>query len=147
MKYINLYNVKISDSFLKSKPSAKKLMKAIKYFEKYGRIDKPIVLNNGVLVDGYIRYLVADIKGLEKVPYVELQQMSYIVGVFDGNKKEYTWKNNKRIPIDIGDKVCVKVKGKDGKIQKPHVTVIDIFSSDSLELYRKHNSVVKKYLK
>lgn len=146
MNTINLSDVKIPETFLKRNPSKKKIKAATKYIEKYGRPDKPIVLNNGVLVDKYVRYVAAKIKGLQEVPYVELQQMKYIVGKFDNCAKNYTWKNDRNIDINIGDKAVVKVKCKNNKIKFVYVTVVDIFSSDSLKLYNKHKSVIRKFV-
>lgn len=143
MRTVNLSDIKISEEFLKTNPSNKKIEKVIKYIKKYGRIDKPIVLNNGVLVDNYVRYLAAKINGLQEVPYVELQQIDYVVGKFDNCDKEYTWKNDKGIDVNIGDKVVVNVKC-DGKKKRACATVVNVFSSNNLDLYNKHKSVIKK---
>lgn len=147
MKTIKLSDVKIHQSFLDSKVSDQKVLKAVNYIRKYGKIDKPIVLNHGVLVDNYARYLAANSQKLSEVPYVELQQMSYINGKFDNNEKEYTWKNDKNIDIKVGDRVLVKIKNKDKKTKKVYVTVVNIFQSDNLYLYNKHKSVIKKLTK
>lgn len=144
MKTISLDKIKISKNFTESKPSDSKVEKAVKYFEANGRLDKPIVLNNGVLVDNYARYLAAKLKGLHEVPYVELQEMSYIVGKH--NRKEYIWKNDRNIDVEIGDRVLVRIKHND-KNKKACVTVVNVFYSDDLALYNKHRSVVKKIIK
>jgi hypothetical protein len=141
MKTISLDEIKISKHFLESKPRESKVEKAVRYLEKNGRLDKPIVLNKGILVDNYARYLAAKLKGLREIPYVELQEMTYIIGKH--NKKEYTWKNDRNIDIKIGDLVFVRVK-HNGKIKKACVKVFNIFSSDDLDLYNKHRSVVRK---
>ena len=141
MKTIELSSIKISNAFLNTKPSEKKVQKVLKYIEKNGRIDKQIILYNGVLVDNYIRYLAASINNFNEVPYVELREMTYIVGKH--NRKEYIWKNDRNIDIEIGDKVLVRIK-HNGKNKKTCVTVVDVFSSDDLNLYNKHKSVVKK---
>lgn len=144
MKTIKLSDIKIHKDFLESKTNYGKVLNAVNYIRKHGRIDKPIVLNHGVLVDNYARYLAASSQKLSEVPYVELQQMNYIIGKFDYNNKEYTWKNDRCIDIEVGDRVLVKIKNKDKKIKNVYVTVVGIFSSDSLDLYNKHKSVVKK---
>lgn len=143
MNTISLNNIEISNDFLESKPRDSKVAKAVKYIEKNGRIDKPVVLNNGILVDNYARYLAAKIVGLQEVPYVELQQMSYIVGKFRNSGKEYIWKNDRNINIKIGDDVFVRIKYKE-KTKKTCVTVTNIFLSDDLSLYNKHKSVLNK---
>lgn len=142
MKTTKLSNIKISDSFLQTKPSENKIEKAIRYYGCNGRLDKPIVLFNGELVDNYARYLAAKILGLKEVPYVELQDMTYIVGKFNKNEKWYIWKNDRGINIEVGDNVMVKVKNKYGKIKKAIVTVKDLFQYNGLDLYNKHKSVV-----
>lgn len=71
MNIMNLYDVKVTKEFLLSDVSEKKIEKQQKYIEKYGKIDKPIVLNNGVLVDGYTRFIAAYLMGLHDIPYVE----------------------------------------------------------------------------
>lgn len=143
MRTINLSDIIISENFLKSNPNDKKIKKVIKYIKKHGKIDKPIVLNNGVLVDNYVRYLASKINGLQEVPYVELQQMNYIIGKFDNCDKEYIWKNDMGVNIKVGDNVVVCVKHGGSKNKKVYVNVVDIFSSDSLDLYNKHKSIVK----
>lgn len=71
MNIMNLYNVKVTKEFLLSDVSEKKIEKQKKYIKEYGRIGKPIVLNNGVLVDGYTRFIAAYLMGLHDIPYVE----------------------------------------------------------------------------
>lgn len=145
MNTIKLSDVKICDDFARTPPTDRKIKKAVRHIEKFKKIDKPIVLNDGVLVDGYSRYLAAIVKGMREVPCVELQDINYIVGKFDNSNKEYTWKNDKNIDINIGDKVFVKTNNIDkNKIVTLYVTVTDIFESDSLELYNKHKSVIGK---
>ena len=146
MNTIKLSNIIISKDFLDSRPKDKKIEKAVKYIKIHKRPDKPIVLNNGVLVDNYARYLAAQIVGLQEVPYTELQQLSYIIGKFDGNDKEYVWKNDRCLDINIGDKVLVAVN-YNGFPKKVWVTITDVFMSDSLDLYKKHKSVIAKYIR
>lgn len=141
MNTIKLSDIIIQKDFLDSKTKSFKIEKIIKYYKKHKRLDKPIVLNSGILVDKYARYLAAKIIGLQEVPCVELQKMSYIVGKFDNNNKEYIWKNDAGFNINIGDKVLVKVKSN-GEYKNVSVTVINLFNSDSIELYNKHKSVV-----
>lgn len=145
MKTIKLCDIKIRDDFMSTPPSDKKIKKAVRHIEKFKRIDKPIILNNGVLVDGYSRYLAAGIKGLQEVPYLELQEISCIVGKFDNSNKEYTWKNDKNIDIKIGDRVIVESRNiTKNKVLNLCVTVVDVFSPTSLEEYKKHRRVIKK---
>lgn len=149
MKTINYFNtidldeIIIHGSFVKHSPNKNKINKAIKYLKKYKHIDKPVVLNNNVLVDGYTRYLAAYTLGIQKIPYVELQHMNYIVGKFDNCDKKYIWKNDLGINTSKGDKVLVSVK-INNKNKLVCVNVVDTFSSNSLSLYNKHKSVIQK---
>lgn len=143
MKIINLYNIRVNKNFLLSSLSDKKIENAKKYINRYNRIDKPIVLNDGVLVDNYARYIAAYLMGIHEVPYVELQEMSYVVGKFAYSDKKYTWKNDRYIDVEVGDKVLVKVKYRNEK-KLQVIEVVDIFKSDSFDLYNKHKSIVKK---
>ena len=144
MNTIKLCDIKISDDFTKTKPSKAKIEKALNFIDKFNRIDKPIILKDGVLIDGYARYLAATIKGFKEVPYMELRDMNYIVGKFNNGKKEFIWKNNKGINIKIGDKVFVRVKNKNGISKIVYVIVVNMFKSDNIDLYKKHKSVIKK---
>lgn len=143
MNTIKLSDVKIRKDFLDTVPNEEKTKKIVEYVKRHGKIDRPLVLNHGVLIDNYIRYLAAKVVGLKEVPYVELQHMSYFICKFDGNKKEYIWKNEKGLSVNIGDKVFVKV-GDYKKHKRACVTVVDIFVSDSIELLNKHKPVVSK---
>ena len=145
MKTIKLCDIKIRDDFMQTKPSVKKVNKALRYIERFNKIDKPIILNDGVLVDSYSRYLAAVIKGMREVPCVELQEMNYIVGKFDNSNKEYVWKNDRNVNVKVGDKVLVESRNVNkSKTKQLYVNVVDIFLSDSLELYNKHRRVIKK---
>jgi len=145
-------NIKVSDViipqlFIDAKPKNWKLNRARRYYLDNGIFDKPIVLNGNTLVDGYVRYLVAVELGLEEIPYVtnNIPSIKYIIGKFDGNNKEYVWKNINNIPIEIGDMVLVKSKDRTGRkmVNNTVVTVTDTFESDDAELL-KHRVVIKK---
>lgn len=73
-RVIPLSEIKIPKSYFESAPSVDKLTYAREFYETYGFIDQPILLNNnGYLFDGYIRYLVAKERGLEKVPVIQIK--------------------------------------------------------------------------
>lgn len=146
MNTIKLSEVKISEEFLSCNPRMKKFEKVTDFITKHNKIDKPLVLKNGVLVDNYIRYLAAKNYGLQKVPYVELNEMTYVVGRFPNSEKPYIWKNDKGLNINIDDNVIVRNNFKKGgkSIKNVCVKVVGIFPSSDLGLYNKHKSVVKK---
>ena len=149
---IKLSDVIIPESFRDTHPSEKKLNRVKRFVEKYGKLDKPIVLNGNILTDNYIRYLVAVEYGMEEVPFITIKEyredktedqmpVTYIVGKFNGNDKEYIWKVTKKMDINVGDQVLVKSKfnGKD----RAAVTVAKVFTSDDTDMLR-HKPVIKK---
>lgn len=151
MKPILLSEIIIPKKFRDSVPTAEKLDRVRKYYEDNNCFDKPIVVDkNNVLVDNYLRYLVALENEITEVPCVTQEhrqrEITYVVGVFDGYPKEYTWKLTKNIPIVIGDKVAVVSKGADGKNRICIVTVVKLFTSNNPELL-KHKNVIGKYKK
>jgi uncharacterized protein YfbU (UPF0304 family) len=108
-----------------------------------------------MLIDNYIRYLVAKETNMVSVPYLSQEEykekyphqdkMSYIVGVFYNCGKRYVWKNPQNLKIEIGCKVLVKSKDKFGNDNKSAVvTVIDIFKSDNPVLL-KHKEIIKVF--
>lgn len=153
MNTIMLSNIIVPNSFAKTQPSEKKMNSVRKYVEKHGELDKPIVLDGRMLTDNYVRYLIAVELGMEKVPCITSQEYreqkivdtptTYIVGKFKGNDKEYTWKLTKNIDIQVGDRVLVRSKCKNGKNGNKAVTVVQVFTSDSPRMLR-HKPVVKK---
>lgn len=149
MKVININEIVIPDSLLNSTPRQKKIDYAMQYFEKHNELDKPVVIQDGILVDNYIRYLVAKKVGLIEVPYLTKKEYqdtfgsakpvtTYITGKFEHCRKEYTWKVTRDIHFEIGDKALVK-SGKKVTI----VTVAKVFTSDNPALLR-HKIVLKK---
>ena len=144
MNYIKLNEVKIPNQFKKNSPNIFKISKVKEYVRKYGNLDKPVTLNGKVLVDGYVRYIVADMMGWVAVPYVDIKDMEYVVCKFDNNPKEYTWKNDKGVYVRVGDKVLVWIKNSKGENKKVYATVVNTFKSSDLKLYKKHKSVIKR---
>lgn len=153
MNTIMLSDIIVPKSFTQTKPSEQKMDAVRKYVEEHGEIDKPIVIDGRMLTDNYVRYLIAVEFGMEKVPYITAQEYreqrivntptTYIVGKFKGNDKEYTWKLTKDIDIQVGDRVLVRSKCKNGKNGNKAVTVVQVFTSDSPRMLR-HKPVVKK---
>lgn len=158
MNMIKVSDVIVPKVFKESQPKDYKLSRIRNFVMKHGRLDKPIVVNSDrVLTDNYIRYLVAVEQGLEEVPFMYAQEyrekskfnpkecptITYVVGKFYQCDKEYVWKNDKDLNIEVGDKVLVVSKDKyRKKISRAVVTVVDIFKSNN-PAYLKHRSVVK----
>ena len=153
MNTIMLSDIIVPKSFQQTKPSKQKLDKVRAYVAEHGKLDKPIVLEGQMLTDNYVRYLVAAEAGFEKVPYITTQEYreqkventptTYIVGKFKNCEKEYTWKVTKNIPLEVGDRVLVRSKCKNGKNGRGVVTVVQVFTSDSASMLR-HKPVIKK---
>lgn len=153
MDYIKVSKIVIPKSFSDSKPQDHKLNSVRSYVEKHGELDKPIVLDGQMLVDNYIRYLVAKDCGFKEVPYITLREYreqnnaddnttTYIIGKFSGSEKEYTWRLTKNIDINVGDYVLVKSKFKDGS-DVTVVNVVKVFTSDDPHMLR-HKPIIKK---
>lgn len=149
MKVINIDEIVVPDSLLNSLPKQKKIDYVRNYYEQHNNLDKPVVIQNGILVDNYIRYLVAKEVGMTEIPYLTKEEyqetfacdksvVTYITGKFEHCKKEYTWKVTRDIHFEIGDKALVK-SGKKVAI----VTVAKVFTSDNPALLR-HKVVLKK---
>ena len=138
---IAISDVKILDSFRKSVPKNFKLERIKDYVNVYNNIDEPITLTeDGVLIDGYTRYLVAKELNIKTVPYIVAQSKpknKYIVGKFKNNSKSYVWRVRKKIDVNVGDKVLVINKNK-----KSVVDVVSVFESNDINLI-KHKPVLK----
>ena len=155
---MNLSDIIVPKVFKESKPKESKLSRIRNYVLEHGTLDKPVVINSdNVIVDNYIRYLIAAEQGLKEVPVVFAQEhrnkhssqtdislpMTYVVGKFHRCDKEYIWKNDKDLTIEVGDKIRVVSKDKHReKMGTVVVTVTRIFKSDNPD-YLKHRSVVK----
>ena len=149
MDFINIDTIKIPKAFTDSKPKKNKIEKIRNYCQKNGHIDKPIVIRkNGkgsLLVDGYIRYLVAKELGYKTIPFIFedslYSQHKYIYGKFKSCDKLYIWKVKDSIDVKVNDTVVVQSKKSKGI-----VTVVDIFTLDGMKnvyYYAKHRDVIK----
>lgn len=72
-KYLPLMDIneiEIKEEFKQHPPQRYKIDNAADYYKRYGRIDKPVVIDeNRVLVDGYARYCAAKELGVERVSF------------------------------------------------------------------------------
>lgn len=154
MNTIKLSDIIISESFKMTTPSESKMNSVRAYVKQNGKLDKPIVLDGRMLTDNYVRYLVAKEFDFKKVPYISVEEyrarevkpdapITCIVGKFNDCDKEYTWRLTKDIHVEVGDRVLVKCKHKDGKSDVGAVTVVKVFTTDSDNVLR-HKPVIKK---
>ena len=151
-----LSEIIVPKSFQQTKPNEQKLNKVRTYVDENGELDRRIVLDGKMITDNYARQLIAMEYGFEKVPCITTQEYreqkventptTYIIGKFKNCEKEYIWKVTKNISIEVGDKVLVRSKcknGKNGKNGSGVVTVVQVFTSDSASMLR-HKPVIKK---
>ena len=151
-----LSEIIVPESFRQTSPKEHKLDKVRAYVAEHGKLDKPIVLDGQMLTDNYVRYLIAMEFGFKKVPYITTHEYreqkvenqpneptTYIIGKFKNHEKEYIWKVTKNISLEVGDRVLVRSKCKNGKNGRGVVTVVGIFTSDSANMLR-HKPVIKK---
>lgn len=85
---IFLRNIRI-DGYLKNGiPKGEKSISHAAYFERYGKIEKPILVNTaGFLVDGYIDYLLAKGNGYDKIECIIVENDS-LSKVYEKRRKE-----------------------------------------------------------
>lgn len=134
---MNTINVLISDiiipdEFTKTTPNISKVQRIRKYFNVYNTIDEPITISSSnVLMDGYIRYLIAKENNMQLIPcvvsdenFTSKRPCKYIVGKFD-NGSEYIWKIRNKLDVNAGDKVLVANKNKSAV-----VSVVKVFCSN-----------------
>lgn len=146
MEVINVLisDIVISDEFTKTTPNISKVERIREYFNVYNTIDKPVTISSGnVLMDGYIRYLIAKENNIQSIPCVisdknfkSKKPMKYIVGSFD-NGSEYIWKIRNKLDVNVGDKVLVA--NKNGSAV---VSVVKVFYSNDRNKLR-HKPVLQ----
>ena len=146
MTTININEIIIPNSF--TKPNEKKMEVVRKHMEKHGCLDQPVVLHGDMLVDGYVRYLVAKEYEMERIPFIQSSDLNnidkpttFIVGKFKHCDKEYTWRVPNKIKIHVGDRALVDSKyGKNGRAV---ITVLKVFESEDKDMMR-HKPIIKK---
>lgn len=134
----------IPDEFTKTTPKNSKVERIREYFNVYNSIDEPITISSGnVLMDGYIRYLIAKENNIQSIPCIISDKnlnlkkpMKYIAGSFD-NGLEYIWKIRNKLDVNVGDKVLVA--NKNGSAV---VTVVKVFYSNDRNKLR-HKPVLQ----
>lgn len=117
---VSLDTIVIQDSFKKYPPRPTKMDKVRKHYQKTGFLDKAITLDGNILVDGYMRYLVAQELHLAEVPtiqYVDTDEykINFPVRIakvrFTKDGKEYWYRfnpNKDYVDIRAGDWVYVQ---------------------------------------
>lgn len=133
---MRLSDIKVSNSFKKAKPNPFKIKECLEFYQDNGFWNKELYVDkNGYITDGYVKYIVAQMLGLEEIPvrigtkkhsYVEGKKPEsvyrhtntcYIYGKHPNVDKEYVW----RVPagwhrsgwednLKVGDLVSVNTK-------------------------------------
>lgn len=139
---MKLNDIMIQTRFMKQDPSLEKLCKCKRYYKKHKQLDREIVVDqNGVLLDGYVGYLVLRENGvsecdvrientcaaLESECDYRYTKTTYIVGKHGNNPNEYIW----RIAKDTILSDCI-VLGSDVLVESQNgnkvVSVINMFT-------------------
>lgn len=114
---MKLKDIVIPKDFQLKSPRIGKLIECARYFQKFGALDKPITVNKqGILMDGYVRYIVAKKMGLEEVPTIINEAGVYVLAHHAVKGKRYWWKvksKDERKFIDKvykGDRILVNTK-------------------------------------
>ena len=146
MEVINVLisDIIIPDEFTKTTPKNSKVERIREYFNVYNTIDEPVTISSSnILMDGYIRYLIAKEHNMQLIPCVISDKnfkskipVKYIVGKFD-NGSEYIWKIRNKLDVNVGDKVLVA--NKNGSAV---VSVVKVFCSNDKNGLR-HKSVLQ----
>lgn len=129
---IRMSEIIVPTRFALSKPSNEKMKFVRKYYEEYGCVDEPIIVNDKlVLVDGYIRYLVLKEKKVSKVDcLMKRKPVTYVYGKHEGRNKVYVWRVPKSkensINIDVGDKALVETKNGKAVIDVVGVAISEL---------------------
>ena len=134
----------IPDEFTKTTPKNSKVERIREYFNVYNTIDEPVTISSGnILMDGYIRYLIAKENNIQSIPcvisdknFTPKRPVKYIVGKFE-NGLEYIWKIRNKLDVNVGDKVLVA--NKNGSAV---VTVVKVFCSNDKDKLR-HKPVLQ----
>lgn len=141
---MKLNDMMIQTRFLQRNPYEGKLRECRKYYDEHKRLDRDIVINpNGVLVDGYVGYLVlrengvpeCDVKvddvcdDVECEPDYRYMETSYVVARHGNDPNEYIW----RITDDTILSECIVLGSSilvESKNGNKVVTVVNMFTLD-----------------
>lgn len=137
---VDLSKIHITKAFRRTTPRASKMNECREYYRQHGRIDKDIIINKyGILIDGYVRYLVLMENGVNTSEVLmlgvgenevlnsmhDVDGKWYVFGRHETSPKEFCWVvNNSTRHLEhmrIGNHMMVRTKNG---IQKAMVTNI-----------------------
>lgn len=110
IKEFQIKDIRISKEFEASTPRGEKIKRKLGYYDRNGHLPEDIILNdNNVLIDGYITYLVAQIKGIECMD-INRGCIEIIEATHSEGGTPYFWKVPGRLAgtIQAGDWVIVR---------------------------------------
>ncbi len=103
---MKLDSIIIPSTFQEKRPAKYKMDECRYYYEEHGKLDREIVVDHeGVLIDGYVGYLVlqehnvmeADVKVANRIAYQKSRnyhntETMYVYGRHAGKQAEYVWR-------------------------------------------------------
>lgn len=100
IKEIKFSDIRLSKRMLMSTPKIEKFTECMTYYNINGKLDRDIIISpDGLLLDGYIGYLVLKENGFidELIKVIEKTScksngITYVYGRHPGVDKEYVWK-------------------------------------------------------
>lgn len=139
-RMIPIGDILIPEHYDMSPPRREKIDKAIAYYQENGKLDTPItVAKDGILVDGYARYLALRELGVEEAE-CQLPYLTLVATHFDPKGKEYIWKIPKGMIVNVGDSLLVP-NVYNGKKFKRKIVAERIFQSNNSNDYY-HRKVI-----
>ena len=143
---MKLSTIKIPYIFKKTSPKNEKIIMCENYYLEHGKLDKPITINQErILVDGYVRYLVAEKLHLEDIPVKRIgEPRIYVQAKHAADGKDYWWKVKKIDEQNFMNRVhkgdCIMVNTKKGLCT---VTVNDIVVRNTKPIERHIKTIVR----
>lgn len=114
---MRITDIKVPSIFLNTPPNSKKIKKCKDYYNEHGEFDKPITISkNGILVDGYARYVAAKELGVTECPVYKQDIRLYVKGRHSVPGKMYWWMVKKQDEeafikkVNVGDSIFVNTK-------------------------------------
>lgn len=122
-----------------SKPSAEKIQKCMDFYGIFGKLDKDIIVDsNGILRDGYVRYIVLvknHVKEAEvivpiksKAGHSHKKPITYVFAKHTPNSKEYCWRitdNTKDVGnLQVGNKILAETKFGKKAVTVTHIETL-----------------------
>lgn len=136
---VDLKDITIPERFLKSYPNEYKIANVAIDYENGEDIGKDVIVSaSGVLIDGYIRYLVLLRKGCfsadvtivpDEIKLVKNKATTYVFGKHHPNGKTYVWRMTKRTKhpenLEVGARVQVATQHGYKRVTVEKIEMLD----------------------